>query len=108
MNGNLVTGVAHEMNNPLGFISASLKQAKPTIAEIFEHLKLYQEAVPSPSEEIIDHAESIDLDYSLEDLPKVIDSMVMACDRLKNISTSLRTFSTQRFTRGKFYARQGN
>jgi len=91
--GNLVSGVAHEMNNPLGFISASLQQAKPTVADIVEHLKLYQKSLPNPGDEIKDHAEDIDLDFSLEDLPKMIDSMVMACDRLKNISTSLRTFS---------------
>jgi signal transduction histidine kinase len=91
--GNLVAGVAHEMNNPLGFISASLKQAKPTISDVVKHLKLYQESLPNPGDEIIEHSEEIDLDYSLEDLPKMIDSMVMACDRLKNISTSLRTFS---------------
>jgi len=56
-------------------------------------LQLYQELIENPGDEIQDHAEEIDLDYLLEDLPKTIDAMVMACDRLKNISTSLRTFS---------------
>ncbi|MFB2968320.1 AAA family ATPase [Aerosakkonema sp. BLCC-F183] len=91
--GNLVAGVAHEMNNPLGFISASLQQAKPTFADLLEHLKLYQETLTHPTEEIQTHAEEIDLEYTLEDLPKMLDSMSIACDRLKNISTSLRTFS---------------
>ncbi|MEG5115325.1 AAA family ATPase, partial [Microcoleus sp. A2-C5] len=91
--GNLVAGVAHEMNNPLGFISASLHQAKPTFNDILEHLELYQETLTEPTEEIIAHAEEIDLNYSLEDFPKVIDAMSIACDRLSKISTSLRTFS---------------
>ncbi|OCQ94176.1 hypothetical protein BCD64_05250 [Nostoc sp. MBR 210] len=91
--GNLVAGVAHEMNNPLGFISATLLQAQPAISDLSKHITLYQEALPNPGDEIQSHAEEIDLDYSLEDLPKMMNAMVIACDRLKNISTSLRTFS---------------
>ena len=96
------------MNNPLGFIAASLKQAKPTVADIVKHLRLYQENFPNKSDEIFKHAEDIDLDYSLEDLPKMIDSMSMACDRLKNISTSLRTFSrADRDYKVPFHIHQG-
>ena len=91
--GNLVSGVGHEMNNPLGFISATLQQAQPAISDIIEHLNIYQESLPNKSARILDHAVEIDLDYTLEDLPQMLDSMVIACDRLKNISTSLRTFS---------------
>ena len=106
--GNLVAGVAHEMNNPLGFIYATLQQTKPGIADVKKHMELYQKNFPNPNQEIIKHAESVDLDYTLEDLPQMIDSMVIACDRLTNISTSLRTFSrADQDDKVQFYIHEG-
>ncbi|BAY74300.1 serine/threonine protein kinase with two-component sensor domain [Nostoc linckia NIES-25] len=89
--GNLVAGVAHEINNPVGFISGNLNEAKVTIEDLIAHLNLYRHRAPET--EISDHAEEIDLDYLIADLPKIIDSMKLGCDRIKSISTSLRTFS---------------
>lgn len=89
--GNLVAGVAHEINNPIGFISGNLSEAKRSLADVMEHLELYRS--DTPKSEIADHAEEIDIDYLLEDLPQIIDSMQVGCDRICSISTSLRTFS---------------
>ncbi|MEH1765588.1 MAG: response regulator [Nostoc sp.] len=89
--GNLMAGVAHEINNPIGFIAGNLNEAQQRVQELMEHLNLYRDRAPEG--DIANHAEEIDLDYLLKDLPKMIDSMKMGCDRLKNISTSLRTFS---------------
>jgi signal transduction histidine kinase len=91
--GNLVAGIAHEMNNPLGFISASLEQAKPFIGDLIEHLRLYQDSLPHPSKEIINHAKKIDLNYWIGDLDNMMESMIIACERIQNLSDSLRTFS---------------
>ncbi|MEG3988358.1 AAA family ATPase [Microcoleus sp. S28C3] len=89
--GNLVAGVAHEINNPVGFIWGNLNEAKRTVQDLVEHLNLYGDRAPEI--EIADHAEDIDLDYIIEDLPKMIDSMQLGCDRIKDISTTLCTFS---------------
>ncbi|MBD2009503.1 trifunctional serine/threonine-protein kinase/ATP-binding protein/sensor histidine kinase [Microcoleus vaginatus ZQ-A3] len=91
--GNLVTGIAHEINNPVGFISGNIEEATITIKDLIGHLKLYQEKLPNPGEEIEEDAEDIDLEYALEDLPKMLLSMKVGCDRIRGISTSLRTFS---------------
>jgi predicted ATPase/signal transduction histidine kinase len=89
--GNLVAGIAHEINNPIGFVSGNLNEAEKTVQDLVEHLNLYRDRALEP--EIADHAENIDLDYIIADLPKMIGSMKVGCDRIKGISTSLRTFS---------------
>ncbi|MEG4207985.1 AAA family ATPase [Microcoleus sp. Pol7_A1] len=91
--GNLVAGVAHEINNPVGFISGNIHEAIAAVKDLTEYLQLYQEKFPSPGEEIEEKAEDIDIEYLLEDLPKMLNSMQVGCDRIQGISTSLRTFS---------------
>ena len=91
--GNLVAGVAHEINNPVGFLKGSLNNAEEYIQDLFAHIKCYQQHHPTPADAVIDHAEEIDLEFLIEDLPKLVGSMKVASERIKDISTSLRTFS---------------
>ncbi len=91
--GNLVAGVAHEINNPVGFISGNIHEAVAAVKDITEYLQLYKEKFPSPGDEIEEKAEEMDIEYLLEDLPKMLHSMQVGCDRIQGISTSLRTFS---------------
>ncbi|MDB9317965.1 ATP-binding protein [Nodularia spumigena CS-590/02] len=91
--GNLIAGIAHEINNPVGFISGSIEQAKDAVNDLVDYLQMYQEKFPDPGAEIAEKAEEIDIDYLVEDLPKIIDSMKLSTQRIRNISTSLRTFS---------------
>ncbi|HAX78072.1 MAG TPA: transmembrane sensor domain-containing protein [Cyanobacteria bacterium UBA11372] len=91
--GQLVAGVAHEVNNPVGFVSGNLNYVKDYIQDLTNHLELYQEKFSDPGDEIAEDAEAIDLEYLLEDLPKLVTSMQSGINRIKDISTSLRTFS---------------
>ncbi|MBN3898514.1 MAG: AAA family ATPase [Nostoc sp. NOS(2021)] len=91
--GNLVAGVAHEINNPIGFITGSIAQAKDIVKDLIDYLQLYREKFPNPGAEIEEKAEEIDIDFLLKDLPKMIDGMTVGTQRIRNISTSLRTFS---------------
>ena len=91
--GNLVAGVAHEINNPMGFLNGSVKNLKEYTRDLMGHLELYQQHYPNPVAAIQDNAEEIDLEFLSEDLPKLLKSMKGATDRIKNISTSLRNFS---------------
>lgn len=91
--GNLVAGVAHEINNPIGFLNGSIHNAKEYAQDLLGHLTLYQQHHPNAAAPVQDNAEDIDLEFLSEDLPKLLDSMERANDRIKGISTSLRTFS---------------
>ncbi|MBE9059630.1 AAA family ATPase [cf. Phormidesmis sp. LEGE 11477] len=91
--GNLVAGVAHEINNPIGFLNGSIINGKDYVQDLLEHLALYQQHYSSPVAPIQENAEEIDLEFLSEDLPKLLDAMKGANDRIKSISTSLRTFS---------------
>jgi PAS domain S-box-containing protein len=91
--GNLVAGVAHEINNPIGFLNGSINNAQESIKDILGHLELYQQYYPNPVFQIQDSAEDIDLQFLYQDLPKLLESMQNATDRIKSISTSLRIFS---------------
>ncbi|WP_390630063.1 hybrid sensor histidine kinase/response regulator [Leptothermofonsia sichuanensis] len=91
--GNLVAGVAHEINNPVGCVFGNLQPAKEYVNDLLKLIDLYQKTYPDSTAEIQDELEAIDLDYLREDLPKLLESMKLGVDRIRNISNSLRTFS---------------
>lgn len=91
--GNLIAGVAHEINNPLGFIAGNVDAAAEASLDLIDCLQLYQEKFPNPGDELENKALEIDLEYLMEDLPKMLLSMKSGTERIRNISTSLRTFS---------------
>ena len=91
--GQLVAAVAHEINNPVGFITSNLGYAQEYVQNMIDLLQLYQHNFPTPGEEIEQQIEAIELDYLVEDLPSIISSMKEGAERICKISTSLKTFS---------------
>ncbi|NEQ41560.1 MAG: GAF domain-containing protein, partial [Okeania sp. SIO3I5] len=92
--GQMVAGMAHEINNPITFISGNITHAREYVLELLELINLYQEENSSaPSDAIKDKLEDIDLEFLCEDLEKIFHSMQTGSDRVKKIILGLRNFS---------------
>lgn len=91
--GQLVAGIAHEINNPTNFIYGNLAHAEDYFNDLLELIELYQTYYPNPAEEIEHFIEKIELEYLTEDFSKVLHSMRIGASRIREIVKSLRTFS---------------
>lgn len=91
--GQLVAGVAHEINNPVNFISGNINYASDYIQDLLELLYLYQHHYPDPVLEVQEKADAIDLRFITGDLPKLVTSMKIGVERIYQIVLSLRNFS---------------
>ncbi|MGI8932507.1 MAG: PAS domain-containing sensor histidine kinase [Phormidesmis sp.] len=99
--GQLVAGVAHEINNPVSFIHGNLTHIETYVTDLLALVQLYEAHVCLPSAEIQTKIDEIDLDFLREDLPKLISSMVIGTDRICEIVLSLRNFSRVDESAGK-------
>ena len=91
--GQLVAGVAHEINNPVSFVHCNLEPAQEYVRDILLLLELYQKHYPQPVSSIQDSLESFDIDFIKGDFPRLLDSMEMGTERIRKIVDSLRSFS---------------
>ncbi|MFB8789782.1 MAG: ATP-binding protein [Potamolinea sp.] len=91
--GQMVAGVAHEINNPVSFIHGNLQYANQYIENLLDLIRLYQQHYSPAVPEIEEAINNIELDFLMEDLPKLLISMNMGTERIRNIVLSLRNFS---------------
>ncbi len=91
--GQMVAGVAHEINNPINFIHGNVTYASEYTTSLLNLVHLYRKHYPSPESEIRDELEKVDVDFITSDFPKIIGSMAVGTDRIRDIVLSLRIFS---------------
>ncbi|MGI0488062.1 ATP-binding protein [Pantanalinema rosaneae CENA516] len=91
--GQMVAGVAHEINNPVNFIYGNLKHVDECVEGLMELVQIYQQEYPEPTAVIAEKVDEIDLEFITDDLPKMLASMRIGADRIRDIVLSLRNFS---------------
>ena len=91
--GQLVAGVAHEINNPVNFIHGNLRHIEDYAVSLTDFLKIYEMYCPNPNAEIQQQAEDMDIAFIKTDLGKILASMKMGTERIREIVLSLRNFS---------------
>lgn len=91
--GELMASIVHEINNPVSFIYGNLSHVEVYIQDLLHLLDLYQQEYPNPRNKIQTQIEEMELDFLLEDLPKVMSSMQMGAGRIREIVKSMQNFS---------------
>ncbi|MEH1867817.1 MAG: ATP-binding protein [Nostoc sp.] len=91
--GQMVAGIAHEINNPVNFISGNISHLKNYFRDLLSGISLYQRHYPQPTTEIQTYFQEKDLDYAIKDVPNLIDSIEQGSQRIQNIVLSLRNFA---------------
>jgi PAS domain S-box-containing protein len=91
--GQLVAGIAHEINNPVNFIYGNLPHINEYVQDLISLLCSYQEEYLEPSDKLLSQLEEVDCEYLLSDLPKLLSSMKIGANRIREIVLSLRSFS---------------
>ncbi|HLP89813.1 MAG TPA: GAF domain-containing protein [Nostocaceae cyanobacterium] len=91
--GQLVAGVAHEINNPINFIYGNLDHAQKYTQDLLHYVELYRHHHPYVAQEVQQFWQEADLEFLFDDLPKLFQSMKVGAERIREIVTSLRNFS---------------
>lgn len=91
--GQLVAGIAHEINNPVNFVYGNLVHVNQYTENLLYLIDLYQQEYPQPSNTIQSELEDMDLEFVVQDLPKLLKSMQVGADRIRQIIVSLKNFS---------------
>ncbi|BAZ29800.1 multi-sensor signal transduction multi-kinase [Cylindrospermum sp. NIES-4074] len=91
--GQMVAGIAHEINNPINFIHGNITYAHKYVQDLLDLIAIYQQEYPDPSPIVQDKTQEIEMDFLAEDLLKILDSMNVGSSRIRSIVLGLRNFS---------------